>query len=142
VRLCVVDAPPYVVPDVRGRLGGRGVWVCAKRKCVNQAVYKGGLSRSLRRPVHGVDGAQVMRALADRFRRRAEGLLASAVRTKNVAIGTDATKLAIKNGSAKLLVVAKDAAGRRHELENDSQRLNDGYVAFGTKASLGRLFGR
>jgi ribosomal protein L7Ae-like RNA K-turn-binding protein len=136
------DAAPLVLPDVAGKLGGRGVWVCPKRACVRNAVRKGGLARAAGRSVSGVDVEALTRAMADQLGRRVTGLLASAARTRRVAMGTDATKQAIETGSARLLVVAEDAAGRREELEAAAGRLEQGFVVFGTKASLGAFFGR
>jgi predicted RNA-binding protein YlxR (DUF448 family)/ribosomal protein L30E len=142
VRLCVLAGPPHVAPDLSGKLGGRGAWVCARRACVRAAVRKGGLSRAAGRQVSGVDADALARAIVDQLHRRMTGLLSSAVRTRRVAMGTDATKLALESGGAKLLVVAEDASGRREELEAAAGRLGYGYVIFGTKASLGSFFDR
>jgi ribosomal protein L7Ae-like RNA K-turn-binding protein len=92
--------------------------------------------------VGGVDPDALASAMADQLRRRMTGLLSSAVRTRRVAMGTDATKLALEGGDARLLVVAEDASGRREELEAAAGRLGYGYVTFGTKAQLGSYFDR
>jgi ribosomal protein L7Ae-like RNA K-turn-binding protein len=109
---------------------------------VRAAVRKGGLARAAGRQVTGVEVDGLAQAIADQLRRRMSGLVSSAARARLLAMGTDATKLAIENGSAKLLVVAEDASGRREELETASARLELGFVVFGTKASLGSYFGR
>ncbi len=141
LRLSVVDVAPYVVPDATGKLGGRGAWVCARRACVRTAVRKGGLARAARHKVD-VDEAGLAALLADQLRRRAEGLLASAARSRRVAIGTDAVELAIRGATAKLLVLARDGAGKRDDLDAAARRVGLPRTVFGTKSSLGQLFGR
>ncbi|MBC7173074.1 MAG: hypothetical protein H5U40_11625 [Polyangiaceae bacterium] len=64
------------------------------------------------------------------------------MRSRRVAVGTDAVALSITKGSAELLVVAEDALGRRVELESAAQRVGLQRVVFGTKISLGQIVGR
>jgi uncharacterized protein len=136
----VVDVPPFVAPDATAKLGGRGTWVCARRACVRAAVRKGGFARAAGRKVD-VDPDALSTMFAQQLRRRVEGLLSSASRSRRVAVGTDAAALSIGRG-AKLLVVAEDAAGRRDELEDAARRAGLHHRVFGTKSSLGPLFGR
>ena len=57
-------------------------------------------------------------------------------------MGEGAVREAIADRSARLLVVAKDAEGSREGLERAAERLGRSGLVFGTKESLGRLFGR
>ncbi len=141
LRLSIVGVPPYVVPDATAKLGGRGAWVCARRACVRSAVRKGGLARAAGRKLE-VDPEALSALLGEQLRRRAEGLLASAARSRRVAVGTDAAALAIAERRAKLLVVAGDAAGKREELEDTARRAGLDRMVFGTKTALGQIFGR
>jgi len=141
VRLAVVPEPPYVVPDARGRLGGRGVWVHADRKCIETAAKRGGFSRSLRRPV-SVDPEAVAEGIRMQVERRLEGLLMGAHRGRKIAVGTDAVRESLAEGRIRLLLVAEDAAGRRDELMASAERLGKACVVFGAKVDVGRLFGR
>src|SRR3954451_24179056 len=44
-----------IVPDIRHRLPGRGVWVTATRNAVREAVKRGALRRGLKAEVHVPD---------------------------------------------------------------------------------------
>lgn len=70
---------------------------------------------------------------------RAAGLLASALRTRRVALGTDAVRESLREGTAGLLMIAKDAAGRRDELSHVASQHGVPVVIYGTKSELGRL---
>jgi len=142
LRLAFVpEHVPPLVPDLAGKLGGRGVWLHASVQCLEQAARRGGFSRSLRRPVR-VDRAALAEALRDQLRARARGLLSSALRKRAAALGTDAVRDALTTGAARLLVVANDAAGRRHELCALAERLGCPVCELSDKASLGQLAGR
>jgi predicted RNA-binding protein YlxR (DUF448 family)/ribosomal protein L30E len=141
LRLAVQPHAPYVAPDVGRRLGGRGVSVHPTWSCVRAAVERGGIARSLKRPVP-VAAEEVARHASEQYLRRAEGLLSSAHRAGRTAVGTDAVRGAISRGQVSLLVVAADAANRRDEVERQAERLGSACAIVGTKVSLGRIFGR
>jgi predicted RNA-binding protein YlxR (DUF448 family)/ribosomal protein L7Ae-like RNA K-turn-binding protein len=141
VRLAVVPEPPYVVADARGRLGGRGVWVHADLECLRTAARKGGIARSLRRPVQ-LDPEVIAEGIRGQLERRLEGLLLGAHRARKVAVGTDAVRESLAEGRIRLLCVAEDAAGRRQELTAAAERLGKACAVLGPKAEVGRLFGR
>lgn len=42
------SGPVLIVPDVRGRLGGRGAWLHPEPDCVEQAVRRRAFARALR----------------------------------------------------------------------------------------------
>jgi predicted RNA-binding protein YlxR (DUF448 family)/ribosomal protein L30E len=142
LRLAVVlDHEPPLVPDIAGRLGGRGTWVHANRRCVVQAADKGGFARSLRQPVR-MSADDLCDALSGQIERRATGLLSAAVRRRAVALGTDAVRVVLTAGAPKLLVVAKDAAGRRDELSSLAHDRGCPTAILADKSVLGRVAGR
>jgi predicted RNA-binding protein YlxR (DUF448 family) len=167
MRLAIGPDAPYLAPDPQRRLGGRGVSVHPTRGCVTLAAKKGGFARALRRSVT-IDVDALCEAAAVLYEKRAESLLLSAARRKNLAIGTDAVRLALRacaeraSASAEraseerssgpeeareprpveALVVAADAEGRREELQAHAARLGSRCTVLGSKSSLGRLFGR
>ncbi len=141
LRFVLGGQPPVLVPDVRRRLPGRGAWVHPRRRCIEQAVRRGGFQRSFQTKVT-VDPAELAASAARQYTRRLEGLLLAASRRRALAIGTDATRETIQARGASLLLVAVDAAGRREEITSLATRLESKCVVFGTKAELGRLFGR
>lgn len=141
VRLALAEGEPFVVPDLRGTLPGRGAWVMPRRECVVAAVKKGGLARAAKRAVP-ITPEELLNRLTQAYTRRIEGLLASARRTRAVALGTDAVREAMAKHQVSLLMIANDAAGRRDELLRAAERLERRAVLYGTKAELGAAFDR
>jgi len=137
-----VSAPDgAIVADLGHGLPGRGVSVHPTRACIEAAVRRGGLARGFGREVTA-DWQALARDVAAQLRRRAEGLVIAAWRSRRAAVGTDAVRDAMRDGGAELLVVAHDAAGRRDEIEATARSLGRACVVFGSKEELGRLFGR
>lgn len=134
---------PQLVPDPRSRLGGRGVSVHPRRACVERAATRGGFARALKSKVD-FDANELCAMAAEQYARRVDGLLLAASRNKRIQLGTDAVRRALALGQVELLVVARDAAGRRDEIlaRASHEEIPNGTVLFGTKANLGRLFGR
>ena len=138
LRFAVREQSPRLVPDPRKRLPGRGVSVHPRRRCLERAARGGGFARSLRAPIE-VDLEELCSLIESGYDARMRGLVASALRTRRVSLGTDAVKAALHDGSARLLIFAVDAAGRRSELTVLAKRLTVPVVTHGTKSELGRL---
>jgi predicted RNA-binding protein YlxR (DUF448 family) len=147
LRLVVSPEPPFVAPDLgRGVRGGRtragrGLSVHPRLECIRAAADRGGIARSLRKAVH-IEADALVRAVADAYARRADGLLLAAGRRRLLTVGTDVTREALARGQLEALLVAEDAAGRRDEVLDAARRLGCHAVVFSTKERLGRLFGR
>jgi predicted RNA-binding protein YlxR (DUF448 family)/ribosomal protein L30E len=141
LRFAVAPVAPFLIPDIAGKLGGRGVSVHPTRACLESAVRRGGFARALKRAVPcTVD--ELASLAAAQFERRAASLIVAARRAGALVVGTDAVREAMREATVAALVVASDAAGRRAELEGAAARLGKRCVVHGTKASLGRLLGR
>jgi predicted RNA-binding protein YlxR (DUF448 family)/ribosomal protein L7Ae-like RNA K-turn-binding protein len=136
----VAEHTPCLIPDVSHRLPGRGVSVHPTRACLSKAV-RGGFARSLKRAVV-VQAADLEGLLRGQFDRRLEGLMLAAVRRRKVALGTDAVREVLLAGAARLLLVAKDAAGRRDELCEQAAERGVQVVEVGDKRRLGHLTGK
>jgi predicted RNA-binding protein YlxR (DUF448 family) len=141
LRLAITSEPPWVIPDPRRRLGGRGLSVHPTRDCVEAAAKRGGFARALRRSV-AVDVEALCTTAAALYAKRVESLLLVAARRKWLALGTEAVRAALGEGRLELLVVAADAVNRRDELTSVARRLGKRWIVFGTKHSLGKLFSR
>jgi hypothetical protein len=135
----VVGPDGAIVPDVAGRLPGRGLWLTARRDIVDRAVAKRLFARAARRPVVTSAG------LADRI----EGLLAKrccdalglARRAGLAVAGFDRVSEAVRRGRAGLLLAALDGAeGGRRKLAALGGDLPSASVL--TAAELGAAFGR
>src|SRR5262249_58077561 len=79
------------------------------------------------------------RAIQRSMDRRIEGLLAAAVRSRQVARGSDAVTGACQRGEAELVVVACDAAAAADLTEVRRAVAEGRAVAWGTKARIGAV---
>lgn len=97
-----------VVPDLKGRLPGRGAWVTAAREHVERATAKNLFARKLKAPVRPAADlpAQVDALLAD------AALAALSMARKAAALVTGATKVesAVRANEALAVIHASDAA--------------------------------
>jgi len=136
----VPDFTPSLVADLAGRLGGRGVWVHPRTACLRRAV-RGGFARALKTKVEiEVEALQTQGVL--QLNRRIYGLLLAAHRRRQLALGTDAARLALAACTARLLLVAKDAAGRRDEIVAHARERSVQVIELSSKDELGRLTGK
>jgi len=97
-----------VAVDLAGRSFGRGAWVHGRPACLDRAVARG-LARSAKGRVE-VHQQTLAADIVTAAQRRVEGLVASAARRGQLAVGASAVRNAWSRGRAKLLVVARDAA--------------------------------
>lgn len=100
-----------------------------------------GLSRSLHANivVHPTDLA---RQIVEAVERRIWGLLSSAVRSRQVAAGSDSVSHVLAEGDVALVIVARDAAAAA-SVSSVARAVSEGRaIAFGTKDGLGALFAR
>jgi predicted RNA-binding protein YlxR (DUF448 family) len=106
----VVGPEHEIVPDVAGRLPGRGLWVGAERKTLDLAARKGHFARAAKAPV------RVPPDLADRVERllaeRVVDLLALARKAGQAVAGLEKTKAALVSREAVLLLQAADGSAR------------------------------
>lgn len=104
----VLDPEGRVVPDIKRKLPGRGVWITASYDAVARSVRKGIFSRSFKRPVTA-DPA-LADFVAQLLRRGALQDLALTNKAGCVAAGYAKVEDAVKNGKILLLVHASDAS--------------------------------
>ena len=104
----VADPDGVVVPDLKHKLPGRGVWVSADRASVAAAVQKKAFARSLRAPVKaGPELAELVETLLCRDALQA---LAIANKAGTVIAGQAKIEAAIATGGIRAILHAKDAA--------------------------------
>ena len=108
----VVGPDSTVVPDVKGSLPGRGLWVTASRTAVEAACSKKAFARAARQKVIIPDGLAdlIDHQLAD----RCLGLLGLARKAGELVTGFEKVKDLLRRRAA-VLITARDAAqdGRR-----------------------------
>jgi len=104
----VIDPAGTVVPDVAGKLPGRGLWVKAERAALAAAVAKNLFAKAARRQV------EVPADLADRtaalLSQRCLDLVGLARRAGDAVCGFDKVRDALRNGRVGILLAAADGA--------------------------------
>ena len=128
-----------IVPDLAGRLPGRGIWVGADRAAVAEAARKRLFARAARAPVRAPEdlAEKVEAALA----LRAADALGLARRAGAAVAGYGKAETALRRGRAALRIEARDGAAEgRRKLD----RLAPGVPVLSalTAGELARPFGR
>lgn len=104
----VVAPDGVLVPDIEGRLPGRGLWLSARRDMVNTATAKSLFAKAARRKV------AVPPEFADRIEglllRRCLDLIGLARRAGQVVVGFEKVRSALKSGQGAVLLAAADGS--------------------------------
>ena len=135
----VVDPQGVVVPDVEGRLPGRGLWLRASRDTVNKACAGRVFAKAAR------EAASVETGLADRVERqltrRCLDLVGLARRTGDAVAGFEKAKEFLRRRRPGLIFVASDGAeGARDRIAGATPAVP--VVELLSSAELGAVFGR
>jgi predicted RNA-binding protein YlxR (DUF448 family) len=139
----VVAPDGTLVPDLAGRLPGRGIWVKPARALLAQAIKRRLFDRAARRQVKVPD--DLGERVGVLLRRRCLDLLGLARRAGAVSSGYDKVHAALHRGEAALLLGATDAAdGGRQRLValGRGKRPDLTVVERFTAAELGAAIGR
>lgn len=135
----VVGPDRQLVPDLAESLGGRGLWLTARRDIVDTACARKLFAKAARGAVDVPEG------LADQLERllvrRVAEFLGLARRAGQLATGFDSVRTWLAEGRAGLLVTASDASDdgvrKLRSLSRDLPR-----IAVLDRAELGRACGR
>jgi predicted RNA-binding protein YlxR (DUF448 family) len=112
----VVDPEGQIVPDVAGKLPGRGYWVTARRDLVDRAVKTKGFERAVARARKGAAGATVKvnpdlaQWVEDLLTRRCLDYLGLARRAGQLVTGFEKVRAFLGARSDAILVEARDAS--------------------------------
>ena len=135
----VIGPDGSVVPDLLGKLPGRGIWVSAEKKALEKAVLKGLFARATGQPVEVPEDliARVEEGMADRVVH-----LVSLARKAGVAVaGYEKVKDWLAKEQAKVLIQASDGSERGKSKLRPPQG-EDRFIGCLTAGELGLAFGR
>jgi len=133
----VVGPDAEIVPDVAGKLPGRGLWVSADEASVRQAVSKNAFAKAARASVKAA--VDLPERVGHLLTRRAIETLAMCRRAGQAAQGFAKVKEKIESGRCGLLVAASDGSHAERARLGGS----DIPVATGLTANeMGEAFGR
>jgi uncharacterized protein len=123
VRTCVVERArkekPFllrfvlspqnsVIPDIKGTLPGRGVWVTAKKAAVAEAVKRKAFQRAFRKPVSASEDLPLQ--VEELFKRSALERLSICTKAGLVVVGFTRVEEALNRGEIAGLLHASDGA--------------------------------
>ncbi len=104
----VMSPEGEIVPDIAGKLPGRGVWVTAHREHMIKAIKTGGFARGFKTKIKADAGLiDLTEAL---LARRLLGLLSMARKSGHIAIGYDQVKAAAASGKIAWRIEAREGA--------------------------------
>lgn len=134
----VLGPESVIVPDIAGKLPGRGLYVAADRAALDLAVKKKLFARAARQPVTVPDGlADLVEAL---ILRRVLDLLSLANKAGEAVAGFEKARDFLASGRGLVMVQAVDGSPRgKTKLRRPD---NAAYVGCLTGAEIGLAFGR
>ncbi len=128
--------------DLRKRAPGRGVWVHARRSCV-EAAREGGFSRSLKQKVEVPPASDLVANLAGGIAQRRRDRLGDAMRGNALVAGQALVQETAKAGDVHLLILASDAgASTEKKFRTNADRKGLPVISPWSGEELGALTGR
>jgi hypothetical protein len=134
----VVGPGDEVVPDILGRLPGRGIYVAPDRAALERAVNKRLFSRAARRPVTVPEG--LADAVEAQLARRLVELISLARKAGQAVAGFERVKDWLGKGEAKVLLQASDGSERGKSKLSTPE--GGRWIGWLTAEELGLAFGR
>lgn len=104
----VLGPDRVLVPDLEGRLPGRGMWLSAKADVLERAVKRGAFAKAARGTVHLPPDLRLR--IEDGLRRRVRDLVGFARRSGQAVCGREVVREWLQAGKAGLLVEASDGS--------------------------------
>jgi predicted RNA-binding protein YlxR (DUF448 family)/ribosomal protein L30E len=139
----IVGGPQGAVLDYREKLPGRAAYVCVNRDCIERALSRDQLGRSLRSRVTAPDLEQFVTALRAAIRDRIVALIAMAVKAGKAAAGLSAVEDALTKKRVELLIETRDLSSGTHDKVSAAASGDVPWVLVGlTTAELGPVLGR
>ncbi len=134
----VVGPDGQVVPDIAGKLPGRGIWVAADRAAMDKAVSKKLFSRAAKQNVTVPDGLPDM--VEKMLTQRVIDLISLARKSGNAVSGYEKVKDWLQKEEAEVLIQAEDGSARgKSKLSTPHFGHYIGWLGAG---ELGQAFGR
>lgn len=139
----VISPEGHILPDIMGKLPGRGIWVSANRKALDKAATKGLFARAAKRPVTVAPdlAAMVEAALV----RRVVELTSLARKAGEAVAGFEKVKDWLEKDRAAVLIQASDGSERGKTKLWPPEPLNEDdevFIGCLTAQEIGLAFGR
>lgn len=140
----VADPSGNVIPDLKGKLPGRGGYVCPERKCVEKSA--GRLSSTLKSAhFQTVSGSELARILDEALKNRVLSLLGLARKSGKIVSGTNLVtgELKRKPRSGAMILIAEDASDETcRKIESAAEGSGVVIEQFLTREAIGQAIGK
>lgn len=141
----VLDPEGQVVPDLKGKLPGRGLWVTADRAVLAEAAKRNAFAKAARQSAKVP--ADMVERVAELARREVAELIGLARKSGQLRAGFEKVQIALEAGKVRVLIAASDGAeDGRGKLARLASRTRAGsgveIVAPLTAAELAQALGR
>ena len=134
----VVGPEGQIVPDLLGRLPGRGIWVAADRPALERAVAKRLFARAARQPVQVPEG--LVAGIEAQLVRRVVELVSLARKSGAAVAGYEKVREWLSGDRAVVLMQASDGSERgKSKLKAPEE---GAFIGTLTASELGLAFGR
>lgn len=134
----VVGPDQQIVPDILGKLPGRGIWVSAKHETLTKTIAKGLFSRGAKQTV-SVPGTLIS-DIESQLARRVIDLISLARKSGQAVSGYEKVKDWLSKETARVLIQASDGSARgKSKL---STPYGGSFIGWLTADELGLAFGR
>jgi predicted RNA-binding protein YlxR (DUF448 family) len=104
----VLDPDGHVVPDLKEKLPGRGLWVTADRDVLAQAAAKNAFAKAARQSAKVP--ADLVERVAELAKREVAELIGLARKSGQLRAGFEKVQIALQGGRVRVLIAAKDGA--------------------------------
>ena len=132
-----------LTPDLKGKLPGRGAYICPNRTCLGEAIRKKRFAASFKAPLSGTDPAAIAAMLLGGAAERIRGYLSLAAKAGKLFSGSDAVADGVRGGKAGLLFLATDlSAESSKKFAAMAGHAGIETVALFDKETLGMLIGK
>jgi uncharacterized protein len=135
----VVGPEGQVVPDVLGRLPGRGMYVEAVAASIDKAAKKNLFTRAAKQPVTVPEG--MTQLIEGQLTRRVTDLLSMARKAGDAVTGYEKVKDMLAKGQARVLIQASDGS-ERGKTKLRPPEGNGSFIGCLTAGEMGLAFGR
>lgn len=135
----VIGPDNTVVPDILGRLPGRGIYVAANREAIQKALKKNLFSRAARQPVKTPEALDVL--VEQLLRQRLVEMISLARKAGGAVCGYEKVKDWLVKGQAAVLIQANDGSERGRDKLRPPQG-PESLISCLSSGELGLAFGR
>lgn len=134
----VVSPDNQIVPDIMGKLPGRGIWVSADRAALEKAAGKGLFARAAKQPVTVPDNLVAM--VESMLVRRVVDLIAMTRKSGRAVAGYEKVKDWLTKDEAEILLQSSDGSERGKSKLSTPK--GGRFIGWLTNEELGQAFGR